>query len=83
MSQCSIRHLYLYWVVFLAIDKLMPGSSTVNKATGQVCRPAEKNRLGKKLSNINKNGINYCKLKTRDGGRGGGGGGGGYGCESV
>ena len=42
----------------------MSSSKIVNKATGQVCRPAEKKRLGKKLSNINKNGIDYCKLKT-------------------
>ena len=38
----------------------------MNRATGQVCRPAErKKRLGKKLSNINQNGIDYYKLKTR------------------
>ena len=42
----------------------MPCSSIVNKATGQVFRPAEKKRLGKKLNNINQNGIDYCKLKT-------------------
>ena len=30
----------------------------MNKATGQVCHPAEKKNVrGKKLSNINKNGI--------------------------
>ena len=42
----------------------MPCSIIVNKATGQVFRPAEKKRLGKKPSNINQNGIDYCKLKT-------------------
>ena len=36
----------------------------MNKATGQVCGPAEKKRLEKKLCNVNKNGIDYCKLKT-------------------
>ena len=36
----------------------------MNKATGQVCRPAGKKRLRKKLRNINQNGIDYCKLKT-------------------
>ena len=40
----------------------MPYSSIVNKATGQVCRPAEKKPVGKKLCNINQNGIDYCKL---------------------
>ena len=40
----------------------MPCGSIV--ATGQVCRPAEKKPMGKKLSNINQNGIDYCKLKT-------------------
>ena len=40
-------------------------SSIVNKATGQVCRPAEeKNGWEKKLSNINQNGIDYCKLES-------------------
>ena len=42
----------------------MPCSSIVNKAIGQVCRPVKKKRLEKKLSNINQNGIDYCKLKT-------------------
>ena len=49
---------------FLAIEKLMPCNSIVNKATGQVCCPAEKIRLEKKLSNVNQNGIDYCKLMT-------------------
>ena len=43
---------------------MMPCGSIVNNATGQVCRPAEKNRLGKNLSNINQNGIDYCQIKT-------------------
>ena len=66
MSLCynALRHLYFYWVVFLAIEKLMPCSSIVNKATGQVCRPAEKKNRLEKLSNINLNAIDYCKLKT-------------------
>ena len=66
MSPCynAPSHFYLYLVIFVAIDKLMPCSSIVNKATGQVCRPAEKNGWEKKLSNINKNGIDYCKLNT-------------------
>ena len=42
----------------------MPCSSIANKAIGQVCRPAEKKRLEKKLLNLNKNGIDYCKLET-------------------
>ena len=36
----------------------------MNKATGHVCRPAAKKRMGKKLSNLNKNGIDYYKLKS-------------------
>ena len=36
----------------------------MNKATGQVCRPAEKKPYGGKKSNINTNGIDYYKLKT-------------------
>ena len=42
----------------------MPYSSIVNKATEQVCRPAKNKTTGKKISNVNKNGIDYCKLKT-------------------
>ena len=42
----------------------MPCGSIVNKATGQVCRPAGKKTARKKLSNINQNGIDYCKLET-------------------
>ena len=63
MLQCSKPFLFILGS-FLAIDKLMPCGSKVNKATGQVCHPAEKNRLGKKLSNINQNEIDYCQLKT-------------------
>ena len=63
MLQCSKPFLFILGS-FLAIDKLMHCGSIVNKATGQVCRPAEKKRLGKKLSNINQNGIDYCQLKT-------------------
>ena len=33
---------------FLAIEKLMPCGSIVNKATGQVCRPAVKKKRWKK-----------------------------------
>ena len=33
---------------FLAIVKLMPCSNIVNKATGQVCHPAEKKTASKK-----------------------------------
>ena len=46
MLQCSKPFLFLFGS-FLAIDKMMPCSSIVNKATGQVFRPAEKNWLGK------------------------------------
>ena len=42
----------------------MPCGSIVNKATGQVCRPAEKKPAGGKKSNIIQNGIDYCQLKT-------------------
>ena len=42
----------------------MACGSIVNKATGQVCRPAEKNRLRKKLGNRNQNEKDCCKLKT-------------------
>ena len=62
MLQCSKPFLFILGS-FLAIEKLMPCRSIVNKATGQVCRPAEKKTAGKKLSNINKNGIDYCQLK--------------------
>ena len=45
----------------------MPCSSVVNKATGQVCRLAEKKRVG-----------DFCTAKSSRGmGTGGGGGGGG------
>ena len=37
----------------------MPCGSIVNKATGQVCHPAEE-----KNGNMNQNGIDYCQLKT-------------------
>ena len=62
MLQCSKAFLFILGS-FLAIDKLMPCGSIVNKATEQVCRPAEKTS-GRKLSNINQNGIDYCQLKT-------------------
>ena len=66
MSLCynALSHFVFILCSFLAIDKLMPCSSIVNKAPGQVCRPAEQKCMGKKLSNINLNGIDYCKLKT-------------------
>ena len=51
MLQCSKPFSFILGS-FLAIDKLMPCGSIVNKATGQVYRPAGKNRLEKKLSNI-------------------------------
>ena len=65
MSPCynALSHFYLYWIVFLVIDKLMPCGSIVNKATGQVCRPAEKKTYGKKIRNIKQNGID---LQTQD-----------------
>ena len=47
MSQCSKPFLFILGN-FLAIDQLMPFGSIVNKATGQVCRPAEKKPAGKK-----------------------------------
>ena len=53
MLQSSKTFLFtVYWVVYLSIEKSMLCSSIVNKATGQVCCPAEKNRLEKKLRNI-------------------------------
>ena len=63
MLQCSKPFLFILGR-FLAIENLMSCRSIVNKATGQVFRPAEKKRLGKKLNNINQNGIYYYKLKT-------------------
>ena len=36
----------------------------MNKATGQVCRPAKKKTYGGEKSNIYQNGIDYYKIKT-------------------
>ena len=64
MLQCSKPFLFILRS-FLSIDKLVPCGSIVNKATAQVCRPAEKKPAGKKLSNINQNGIYYCQRFIR------------------
>ena len=60
MLQSSKPFIFILGSV-LATEILMPFGSIVNRAIAQVCRAAEKNRLGKKLSNINQNGIDYCK----------------------
>ena len=59
----ALSHFSFYWVVFLAMDKLMPCSSIVNKATGQVCRPDEKNGWGKNYTTEIKKGNRL--LQTR------------------
>ena len=46
MLQCSKPFLFIFGS-FLAIEKLMSCGS-INKATGQVCRPAGKKTAGKK-----------------------------------
>ena len=61
--QCSKPFLFILGS-FLAIDKLMPCGSIVNKATGQVYRPVKTAGKKTKLSNINQNGIDYCQLNT-------------------
>ena len=47
MLQCSKPFLFILGS-FLAKDKLMPCGNIVNKATGQVYRPAERKPAGKK-----------------------------------
>ena len=54
---CSSKpFLFLKLGSFLAIEKLMPCSSIVNKSTGQVCRPAEKSVWKKNYC------VNVCLL---------------------
>ena len=60
MLQCSKPFSFILGS-FLAIEKLLPCGSIVNKATGQVWRPAEQKPAGKKTR---QHGIDYCKLKT-------------------
>ena len=64
MLQCSKPFLFILGS-FLAIEILTPCGSIVNKATGQVCRHAEKKTAGKKTKQhmINQNGIYFCQLK--------------------
>ena len=47
MLQCSKPFVFILGR-FLAIEKVMPCGSIVNKATGQVCRPAGKKPAGEK-----------------------------------
>ena len=63
MLQCSKPILFILGSFFSNREIDAMQQHLVNKATGQVCCPAAK-RLGKKLSNLNQNGIDYCKLKT-------------------
>ena len=44
----ALPYYYIRLGSFLAIEKLMHCGSIMNKATGQVCRPAEKKTAGKK-----------------------------------
>ena len=64
MSPCynALIHSYLYWVVFFSnreIDAMLQHSEQGDWALDRVAV-----RLKKNLIDINKNGIDYCKLKT-------------------
>ena len=50
MSPCynALSHFYLDWVVVFNTEIDAMQQHIVNKATGQVCRPAEKKTVGKK-----------------------------------